>query len=59
MSFFSKPKVVIWPKNKSLEVFLDKKDNNFFSLDLNLWDDRPEKELESFNDEYDLIIKIN
>ena len=48
MSFFSKPKVVIWPKNKSLEVFLDKKDNNFFSLDLNLWDDRPEKELESF-----------
>ncbi|MDD4106518.1 MAG: LytR C-terminal domain-containing protein [Candidatus Shapirobacteria bacterium] len=48
MSFFLKPKVVIWPKNKSLEVFLDKKDNNFFSLDLNLWDDRPEKELESF-----------
>lgn len=48
MSFFSKPKVVIWPKSKSLEVYLDKKDNNFFSLDLNLWDDRSQKELESF-----------
>ncbi len=48
MSLFSKPKVVIWPKNKSLEIFFDQKDNNFFSLDLNLWDDKSDKELESF-----------
>ena len=47
MSLFSKPKVVIWPKNKSLEIFFDQKDNNFFSLDLNLWDDKSDKELES------------
>jgi len=48
MSFFSKPKVVVWPKNKSLEIFLDRKDNNFFSLDLNLWEEKSDKELESF-----------
>jgi len=49
MSLFSKPKVVIWPKNKSLEIFFDRKENNFFSLDVNLWDKKlNEKELESF-----------
>ncbi len=48
MSLFSKPKVVIWPKNKSLEIFLDRKDNNFFSLDLNLWEEKSEKDLENF-----------
>ena len=48
MSLFSKPKVVIWPKNKSLEIYFDRKENNFFSLDLNLWDTKSDKELESF-----------
>lgn len=49
MSLFSKPKVVIWPKNKSLEIFFDRKENNFFSLDINLWDKKlGEKDLESF-----------
>lgn len=48
MSIFSKPKVVLWPKNKSLEIYLDRKENNFFSLDLNLWEEKTEKDLESF-----------
>ena len=47
MSFFSKPKVVIWPKNKSLEIFIDRKDNNFFSLDLNLWQEKSDKDIDS------------
>lgn len=47
MTFFSKPKVVIWPKNKSLEIFIDRKDNNFFSLDLNLWQEKSDKDIES------------
>ncbi len=49
MSFFNKPKVVIWPKSKSLEIFFERKENNFFSLDVNLWDKNlDEKELDSF-----------
>jgi hypothetical protein len=48
MSFFSKPKVVLWPKSKSLEIYFDRKDNNFFSLDLNLWEEKSDKDLESF-----------
>ena len=48
MSIFSKPKVVLWPKNKSLEIYLDKQDNNFFSLDLNLWEEKSDKDLETF-----------
>lgn len=47
MDFFPKPKVVIWPKNKSLEIFIDRKENNFFSLDLNLWQEKSDKDLES------------
>ncbi len=47
MSLFSKPKIVIWPKNKSVEIYLNRKDNNFFSLDLNLWEEKQTKDLES------------
>ncbi|MFA5749922.1 MAG: LytR C-terminal domain-containing protein [Candidatus Shapirobacteria bacterium] len=47
MSFFSKPKVVIWPKNKSLEIYIDRKENNFFSLDINIWEEKSDKDLES------------
>jgi len=46
MSLFSKPKVVIWPKNKSVEIYLNKKENNFFSLDIDLWVKQTEKDLE-------------
>ncbi|HNZ84270.1 MAG TPA: LytR C-terminal domain-containing protein [Candidatus Woesebacteria bacterium] len=46
MSLFSKPKVVIWPKNNSVEIYFGRKDNNFFSLDLNLWEEKTDKDLE-------------
>lgn len=47
MSIFSKSKVVIWPKGKSVEIYFNRKDNNFFSLDLNLWSEKLPKDLES------------
>ena len=46
MSLFSKPKVVLWPKHKSLEIYLNRKENNFFSLDLNLWEEKTDKDFE-------------
>jgi len=46
MSFFSKPKVVFWPKDKSLGVYIDKKENNHFTLDINLWQENSDKDLE-------------
>jgi len=49
MSLFSKPKVVIWPKNKSVEIYLNKKENNFFSLDIDLWVKQTEKDLEGLS----------
>lgn len=48
MSFFSKPKVVVWPKDKSIEIYFHRKDNNFFSIDINLWTEKQTKDLESF-----------
>lgn len=46
MSFFSKPKVVFWPKDKSLLVYIDKKENNHFTIDINLWQENNDKDLE-------------
>jgi len=46
MPFFSKTKVVLWPKQKTLEIYLNRKENNFFSLDLNLWVEKTDKDLE-------------
>jgi len=37
MSIFSKTKVVLWPKAESLEIYLDKNENNTFSFETNLW----------------------
>jgi len=47
MGLFSKPKVVIWPKDKSVEIYFNRKDNNFFSLDLNLWSEKQPKDIEN------------
>lgn len=46
MSLFSKPKVVIWPKSKTIEIYLNRKENNFFSLDIDLWTAKTNKDLE-------------
>lgn len=37
MSFFSKPKAVLWPKSTSTDLYLDRTENNVFSVDINLW----------------------
>ena len=49
MSLFSKAKVVLWPKNKSLEIYIDRKENNRVVLDLNLWETRSDQDLEPLN----------
>ncbi len=46
MPLFSKSKVVLWPKAKAVEIYIDKKDSNNLSVDINLWEDHTEKELE-------------
>jgi hypothetical protein len=45
MSFFSKPKVVLWPKDDSLEIYLDQSDNNTFSFEIDLWREQSEESL--------------
>ncbi|MFA6007725.1 MAG: LytR C-terminal domain-containing protein [Candidatus Shapirobacteria bacterium] len=45
MSLFSKTKVVLWPKEESLEIYLDSADNNSFSFETNLWKEQSEENL--------------
>lgn len=45
MPLFSAPKVVIWPKKETLDIYLGKKDNNSFSFNINLWQERTDTEL--------------
>ncbi|MBP9818093.1 LytR C-terminal domain-containing protein [Candidatus Shapirobacteria bacterium] len=47
MSFFSKPKVVVWPKAETVSIYLDQKENNVISFDLNLWTKLSEVDLQS------------
>jgi hypothetical protein len=49
MSLFSKPKVVLWPKDQSVDLYLDKAENNIFSVDTNLWKTCTESEIQSLN----------
>lgn len=49
MSLFSRPKTIIWPKAQSTEIFLDKKENNFFSSEINLWQDLSEADQQSLS----------
>lgn len=46
MQLFARPKIVIWPKAQSVEIFVDKKDNNSIAFDLNLWEDATEANLQ-------------
>jgi len=45
MSLFSRPKAVLWPKTNSVEIFLDKKSENNFSFDINLWKSQTDSDL--------------
>lgn len=47
MSLFSKTKVVLWPKDDSLEIYLDKSDNNTFSFETDLWAEQNEDNLKN------------
>jgi len=49
MSLFSKPKLIIWPKAKTVELYIDRKENNTLSFDLNLWQKCNDKDLESLS----------
>ena len=49
MSFFSKPKLILWPKAKIVELYVDRKENNTLSFDINLWQKCSDKDLESLN----------
>lgn len=46
MQIFAKPKVVIWPKSQTVEIYLNRKDNNTITFDLNLWEDTTEANLQ-------------
>jgi len=46
MSLFSKSKVVLWPKKNTVEVYLDRKDNNTLTFDLNLWQEKTVADLQ-------------
>ncbi len=47
MSLFSKPKIAVWPKANNLEIYLDKKDNNNFKFEINLWEEKSVSDLQS------------
>lgn len=47
MSLFSKSKVVLWPKDDSLEIYLDQSDNNTFSFETDLWTELGEDSLKN------------
>lgn len=47
MSLFSRPKAVLWPKANSVEIYLDKKSENNFSFDINLWKSQTDSDLHS------------
>jgi len=49
MSLFSKPKLILWPKAKNVELYIDRKENNTLSFDLNLWQKCSDKDLESLS----------
>lgn len=46
MPLFAKPKIVFYPKSSNLEIYLDKKENNISSFDINLWKDQSETDLQ-------------
>jgi len=47
MSLFSKPKIIIWPKAKVVEIYIDRKENNTITFDLDLWQKCNDKDLEA------------
>ena len=46
---FSKPTMVIWPKSHTIDIYLDKKDNNHFSFEFDLWQSLSPQDITSLN----------
>jgi hypothetical protein len=46
MSLFTKPKIVFYPKNSNLEIYFDKKENNVFSFEIDLWKKQTDVDLQ-------------
>ena len=55
MSLFSKPKAVIWPKTTTVDLYLDRAENNIFSVEANLWHPMTSAEVQSL----DLLLTQN
>lgn len=49
MSLFSNPKTVLWPKEGSLEVYRDNSSNNYFSFEINLWEQQSDENLRNLS----------
>lgn len=49
MSLFSKPKLILWPKAKAVDLYIDRKENNTLTFDINLWQKCSDKDLEPLN----------
>ena len=45
MSLFGGQRVVIWPKAKTLDIYLNRHDDNILSFDINLWQTLPDTEI--------------
>lgn len=47
MPIFSKPVCILWPHKSTLEFYLNTTDNNFFTFDINLWQELSSADLSS------------
>lgn len=50
MSIFSRPGAVFWPRPKTLDIYLGRKENNNFTLEINLWEEKSLSDLQSVSD---------
>lgn len=46
---FSAPKAVLWPRSQTVDLYLDRSENNIFTADINLWKACTEADLKSFS----------
>lgn len=46
---FRSPKVILWPRQGSLEIYIDQKENNAYTLELDLFSNLDSAQIQSFN----------
>jgi len=59
MSLFKKPSVCIWPKSHSLEIFIDRKENNHFVFEFDLWQSLSDQDATSLHNFFKTISSKN